>query len=63
VNEDAKTVRTISHSDPEYQERFVNHNISNVTSDPNPNTFEFRTMVVHYDDGRTLELSLDAVPV
>ena len=63
MNEDAKTVRTISHSDPEYQERFVNHNISNVTSDPNPNTFEFRTMVVHYDDGRTLELSLDAVPV
>lgn len=63
VDEDAKTVRTIAHSDPEYQERFVNHNISNVTSDPNPNTFEFHTMVVYYDDGRKLELSLDDVPV
>lgn len=63
VDEDAKTVRTIAHSDPEYQERFVNHHIANVTSDPNPNTFEFHSMVVHYDDGRELELPLDAVPV
>jgi hypothetical protein len=63
VDEDAKTVRTIAHSDPEYQERFVNHNISNVTSDPDPNTFEFHTMVVYYDDGRKLEIPLDDVPV
>ena len=63
IDEDARVVRTIAHSDPEYQERYVNHNISNITSDPNANTFEFHTMIVHYDDGRKLELSLDDVPV
>jgi hypothetical protein len=54
--------RPIALDDPEFDADYVDFNIDHATVDVVMDTGEFDTIVVHYNDGRTLKLPKDAIP-
>jgi len=63
IDEDHGGERWITQDAPEFLDRYIDFNIAQATSDPDPHTLTHHTMVVQYGNGRTLEFPLSAVPV
>jgi hypothetical protein len=63
VDEEHSNERAIALTDPKFLNGYIDKNIVHVTTDPDPHTLEHHTMVIHYKDGRQLELRLNSVPV
>src|ERR1700732_307577 len=63
VDEEHSNERAITLTDPKFLSGYIDNNIVEVTTDPDPHTLEHHTMVIHYKDGRQLELGLSRVPV
>src|SRR5262245_53853370 len=63
VDEDNGRERMVAMDDPDILDRYIDYNIKNVTSDYNQLLDARTTMVVHYQNGKSLSFAIANVPV